>query len=169
MRHHQLTYSPCIGQKVCVGGFPFSVFKYESFKAFPDSGGPSHWVIIIKGPDCCQFWDWYNCSWKQVAPGGCSREMLHKLENTAVCSSAQCLTTHPGTPSGPAALLGLMWLRPCLTLCGYSVGTPDEVSCEVSLVMGCLSSLLNHAMKWFRSSGRSHNLILVMCYCFYSL
>lgn len=41
----------------------------------------------------------------------CSREMIKRLMKTAASCNVQYFSTSPGTPSGPAALLGLMWLR----------------------------------------------------------
>ncbi len=63
---------------------------------------------------------------KHIETMACSRELLNRSVNNAVSSPAQCFfRTQPGTPSGPVALLWLMWFIARLTSRGLNTSTLD--------------------------------------------
>lgn len=73
---------------------------------------------------------------RQVGTVDCSREMLKRMVKTEVSCPARSISTCPGMPSGPAALLGLVLLGALLSSRGLSIRVFCGASCEVSLVLG---------------------------------
>ncbi|XP_062300181.1 EF-hand calcium-binding domain-containing protein 6-like [Scomber scombrus] len=87
---------------------------------------------------------------RQSGTVDCSRHRLKILVKTPASSSAQSLNTSPGTPSGPAAFLGLTARSVRLTSCSSTVRF--KLGCGDAVPGGVTSK---RAKKRFNSSARA--------------